>query len=416
MSERRRPSISLDESPKLVVVGSGEPTQWEVEQILGEMIDRGIPVSIECALAKFVAGAKAIWKAREEKRLKEEEEKAVAKVEAERRRQAEAERAVEKAGEAVLRQMLEAETAPPATSEQITAFVAVVSKKEEPEYATSMSLAPVPGPVEGLKEKLGAKLPALVFACWEYAAAFRGWLAKYKRRVLDALKAERRKVVSEQDAEYSGALEGCAKRFDELFAMVNEVIADGWGKDPKKDLAAPRFFFRLEEEVGKDSRFARLREVPRRLTAEEKKKMAEEAVAREAMAKAREQCADEVKKRLLGCFSVEEAGRMAAAWLRKWDGLNAVEVLTAKAVNFALAGEAKKGAMVAQAAGIAADAFDALVGARKAEMASAAEKQAAQALSNRGPQAGAMKPRTKPPKKEKGGGRDDNHRGRRGRQ
>jgi len=74
---KKGPSIILDKYHHLSVVGNG-PTEKEVEAILGEMIDRGVLMSLEQALQSttLVAKAKAIFEVREQKRLKEAEEKA----------------------------------------------------------------------------------------------------------------------------------------------------------------------------------------------------------------------------------------------------------------------------------------------------------------------------------------------------
>lgn len=438
MGKKRGPSIMLDERPNLTIVhdrdGDG-PTEGEIGQILGEMIDRGIPMSLEAALqsAALVAKAKAIWEAREAKRLKELGEKARKEAEeALRRKEAEERRALA-AAEAALDQMLEAETAPPAPPEAITAFVEAIKTKGSDERTVVArpdvvkvqdlvteefdGIAAVE-PIQTLKQKFGTDLPELVFLCWQLAAAFRGWLAKYKKRVLDTLKIERQKLSSEQDGDFVKTLEERIARFDGLFEKINEVITGGWSKDPKKDMAEPSFFFQVEKELGGSSKFSYLREVPRRLTPEERQKQADEAKAREAAVKAREQCVVAVRNRLTTAgFSVDEAEKMATSWLRKWDGgLNVVEILTTKAINLAISGENDRAKRVAKSAGIETVAFDALVGAKQAELAELAAKQAAAALANRGPQAGAMSPRAKPKSKKdegnkkKRGGQGDRRR------
>lgn len=411
-------------SAQLSVVGAlTEPTTEDVEGILGEMIDNGVQISLADALASvtLVAQAKAIFRVREQKRLKEAEEKAEKEAEAAQRAEEARRKAVERVAEAELQRMLEVETAPPAKPEAIAAFVQAAERNEiaRPQVVSISALVSnefdgitVVEPIDTMKQKYGSMLPAIVFTMWQYAAAFRGWLAKYKRPVLDALKFERQKLSAEQDAEYISRLEGRMERFDGLFVMINEVIIDGWGKDPKKNMAEYDFFARVEDACNNEG-FAGLRDVPQQLTAEEKQKQADEAKAREAMAKAREACqSDMVARLIIAGFIKDDAEKMSGAWLRKWDGqMSAVVVLTTKAVNFALANESDKAAKLAKAAGIMDDAFDALVGAKRVELKEAAEKLATRAVSNRGPQAGAAT-RDRPVKKDKGGKKNkDNKRG-----
>ena len=103
---KKGPSIILDKYHHLSVVGNG-PTEKEVEAILGEMIDRGVLMSLEQALQSttLVAKAKAIFEVREQKRLKEAEEKARKEAEEALRRKEAEEKRMLAAAEAMLDQM-----------------------------------------------------------------------------------------------------------------------------------------------------------------------------------------------------------------------------------------------------------------------------------------------------------------------
>lgn len=429
--------MSGDGKTNLSVVDGGlasEPTDVQLGDILGEIVDglanNGIQLSMESAYKslKLVAQAKAIFAAREKRRLEEAEVEARKKAEAARRQVEMQEKAALNAAELFADELLNAATASPAPPEAIAAFVEAAGQKTVPARPqltnTELVDSIVPAgmvtevsQLDGLKENFSSMLPAIVFQSWQYAAAFRGWLAKYKKPVVEAVKAERQKLSAEQDADFIGALEERVTRFDDLFTMINAVIVDGWGKNPKTDMATFNFFSDVEEACN-GTKFGQLRDMPQRFTAEEKKAMADEAKAREVAVKARGACQFDIMTRLINAgFSEEDSAKMASAWLRKCDGgLEASNVLTTKAINFALIGETDKAAKVALAAGLDTDVFDALVGAKKAELEESARKQAVAALANRGTQAGAMAPNAKPKsKKDKGGKNNKKNGGKEGR-
>ncbi len=166
---------------QLSVVGElAEPTHEDVEGILGEMIDRGIQISMEDALASssLVARAKAIFRVREQKRMKEAEERVKKEAEVAQRAEEARRKRLEQAAEVELQRMLEVETAKPVPSEAIATFVEATREKS---VSTKTVVARPPvinisamvshefdgitvvDPIETMKQKHGSMLLALVF-------------------------------------------------------------------------------------------------------------------------------------------------------------------------------------------------------------------------------------------------------------
>ncbi|TAN33639.1 hypothetical protein EPN28_02435 [Patescibacteria group bacterium] len=368
-------------SNALQLVQGGMPAQeWLAQRAQAFISENAALVE---ATVEDILGDREIVEMFAKERRDEQARLEAERLENERREREEAERQARKAEEArqarvrqalaqakpALRDKLGIPQLPrPLTAEEIKAKL-VGPKVQLAEPKQEGMQDPRPEAVRKLEEKYSILLPALVFATWAYALAFRGWLCRAVKHF--RFKADRYAGRPNADPDHLKALETRKEEFSKLFNTINDLVG-AWGKDARFDVVPPEVFQELDRVLlGRDSKFARLMECPRPETAEERALR----LAAEAKKNAQQVERELVKNEIVACLRTADSKlepavvkNIAAAVLESHgQHMEGFLILRYAAVDRMVQAENEQGEKVARllarAAGLSDEQFDVAVAA-----------------------------------------------------